>query len=93
MRVRHAAYETGNGVASAALGFHRVGHAVAEAEIGAGTFAQDLCVAVFHPDVEAAAFPFIQHIARVVTAQLDVGKDVAARASIWANMTSSGLWE
>ncbi len=77
MWVRHAAFEAGNGIAGAAFGFHRVGHVVAEAEIGAGAFTQDLRVAVFHLDVEAAAFPFIQHIARVVAAQLDIGKDIA----------------
>ena len=77
MRVRHAAFEAGNGVAGAAFGFHRVGHVVAEAEVSASAFAQDLRIAIFHLDVEAAALPLIQHIARVVTAQLDVGKDVA----------------
>ena len=77
MRVRHAAFEAGNGIAAAAFCLHGVGHVVAKAEVVAGAFTQNGLIAGFHLDVEATAFPFVEHVARVVAAQLHVGKHIA----------------
>ena len=76
VRVRHAAFEAGDGIAAAAFRFDRVGHVVAETEVIAGAFTQDLFIARCHNDVKTAALPLVEDVGRVVAAQLHVGKDI-----------------